>query len=153
MLGIALRQLGSSSRTQTLTPSAFVGDSLTNSGFDLHHIAVLAATCESHAHADNIERLHTALKMLVFSVDAQRSESGAIELSELICVCTCRASTSRQFTCRSSSIHTRGYTPSTLHGPMLPYSREKFSEVYLLMSRAASELIGTARSQSWRSAA
>ena len=43
-------------------------EKLTSSGFDLHHTAVLAATFECLVHADCVERLHTAYRMLGFSV-------------------------------------------------------------------------------------
>ena len=43
-------------------------EKLTNSGFDLHHTAVLAAPFECRVHADCVERPHIAYRMLGFSV-------------------------------------------------------------------------------------
>merc|ERR1719162_2751084 len=60
--------------------SSLFEEKLTSSGFDLHHTAVLAATFESLVHADCVERLRTAYKLLGFSVDAQMSEKEANEI-------------------------------------------------------------------------
>ena len=43
-------------------------EKLTSSDFDLHHTVVLAATFECLVHVDCVERLHTAYRMLGFSV-------------------------------------------------------------------------------------
>ena len=61
---------GTSSSMQTiLSTGLFTGqEKLTSSGFDLHHTAVLAAAFECLVHADCVERLRTAYRMLGFSV-------------------------------------------------------------------------------------
>ena len=52
-------------------------EKLTSGGFGFHHTAVLAATFESLVHADCVERLCTAYRMLDLSIDAQIGETEA----------------------------------------------------------------------------